>query len=548
MYRFLNQFKISHRLWLMAIIAVFCLIAMSIFDAYQLREKLYDEKQTKTRHLVETVYGTLTYFHNQELAGRLTRQEAQTSALELIKQLRYEDKEYFWLNDMQPYMVMHPYKPELDGKDLSQVRDPAGKRLFAAFVDKVRKDGGGFVNYLWPKPGKDEPVRKVSYVKGFAPWDWIIGSGIYLDDVEEAYWHHWQNGLVSLSIVISLLALLSTLLAKSITAPLLKAGTVLEHMTNGDAELSEGLDSLGRSEISDLARHFNHFVDKLHTLVTQLMQGSESLLHSTNQVSSIAHQTSQAADQQRAESRLVATAMQNLLAAASNVSGNTVQAAKAAEQADLLAQESKQVIADNIASITNLHDSIKSTSRVLRELQSGSDAIGGIVETIQGISEQTNLLALNAAIEAARAGEQGRGFAVVADEVRELAKRTQDSTMEIEKMIGELQRSAAAAVRNVDTGKQQAAAGVGHAQQTGEVLEQIVTAISQITQMNNQIATAAEQQSAVIGEINQNTGRIIEIANQHADGAAKTVTAADHIGSQLNDLTELAKKLRLNKK
>ncbi|MGD8931058.1 MAG: methyl-accepting chemotaxis protein [Chromatiales bacterium] len=532
----------------MAIIAVLCLIAVSIFDAYQLRAKLYEEKQIKTRHLVEAVYGTLTYFHNQEVAGRLSREEAQSNALELIKQLRYEDKEYFWLNDMQPYMIMHPYKPELDGKDLSQVKDPAGKQLFVAFVNKVRDDGAGFVNYLWPKPGKDEPVRKVSYVKGFAPWDWVIGSGIYLEDVEEAYWQHWQNSLVSLSIVISLLALLSTLLAKSITAPLLKAGSVLEQMTNGDAEQSEGLDSLGRSEISDLARHFNHFVDRLHRLVTQLLQGSESLLHSTNQVSDIAHQTSQAADQQRTETSLVATAMQDLLAAASNVSSNTVQAAKAAEQADLLAKESKQVIAGNIASITNLHDSIKSTSLVLKQLQSGSDAIGGIVETIQGISEQTNLLALNAAIEAARAGEQGRGFAVVADEVRELAKRTQDSTMEIEKMIGELQRSAEAAVTTVETGKQEAAAGVGHAQQTGEVLEQIVTAISQITQMNNQIATAAEEQSAVIGEINQNTGRIIDIANQNADGAAKTVTAADHIGSQLHDLTELAKKLRLNKR
>ena len=547
-YQFLNQFKISHRLWLMAIISVLCLIAVSIFDSFQLREKLYEEKQTKTRHIVEAVYGTLEHFQAQEAAGKLSREEAQTAALALIKQLRYEGKEYFWLNDMRPYMVMHPYKPELDGKDLSQVKDPAGKRLFVEFVDKVRKDGAGFVNYLWPKPGLDKPVRKVSYVKGFAPWEWLIGSGIYLDDVEAAYWRHWQHSLVNLSIIIALLAMVSTVLAKSITGPIQKTGVVLEHMAMGDAELSEGLDSLGRSEISDLARHFNHFVDKMQMLVTELMKTSESLLYSTNQVSSIAHRTNQAADQQLAKSTQVASAMHDLLGTANDVSSNTVLAAKAAEQADLLARESKQVIVDNIASITNLHDNIQSTSNVIKQLQSGSEAIGGIVETIQGISAQTNLLALNAAIEAARAGDQGRGFAVVADEVRELAKRTQDATLEIEKMIGELQQSAGAAVNTVENGRQEAASSVEQAQQTGKVLEQIVTAISQITQMNNQIAIASEQQSAVIGDINQNAGIISEIANQNADGAAQTVTAADSIGSQLNGLMELAKKFRLSKK
>jgi methyl-accepting chemotaxis protein len=546
MYRLLNQIKISQRLWLMASVSILCLIAVSFFDSYQLREKLYAEKQTKTRHIVEAVYGTLEYFHAQELAGQLSRKEAQSAALRLIKQLRYAGKEYFWLNDMRPYMVMHPYKPELDGKDLSGVKDPAGNPLFVEFVNKVRQDKAGFVNYLWPKPGKQEPVRKVSYVKGFTPWDWIVGSGIYLDDVETAYWHQWQHSLVNLVIVIALLALVSSLLAKSITSPIRRTGVVLEHMAKGDADLSEGLDTSGNSEISDLARHFNHFVDKLHNLVTQLMKSSESLLSTTNQVTNIAHQTNLSADQERAESTQVASAMQELLASANNVSSNTVSAAQAADQADSLVRESKQVVVGNIASITKLHDSILSASNVIKKLQQGSEAIGGIIETIQAISAQTNLLALNAAIEAARAGEQGRGFAVVADEVRELAKRTQDSTLEIEKMIVELQQSAQQAVSTVDSGSLEAASSVTQAQQTGEALEQIVAAISQITQMNNQIATSAEQQLTVIGEINKNTTRITEIATKNADGAAQTVTAADHIGSQLRALMELATKFRLS--
>jgi methyl-accepting chemotaxis protein len=240
--------------------------------------------------------------------------------------------------------------------------------------------------------------------------------------------------------------------------------------------------------------------------------------------------------------------MQELLTTANQVTDNTLSAAKAAEQADMMVNESKRVIAVNISSITRLHDNIQSVSDVIGTLQRDSESIGGIVETIQGISAQTNLLALNAAIQAARAGEQGRGFAVVADEVRDLAKRTQDATLEIEKMINELRQSAEAAALKIETGRQETTASVEQAQQTGKTLEQIVKAISQIKDMNSQIATAAEEQSAVIGTINQNTGNISELAYQNADGAAQTVMAADAIGIQLYGLMELAKKFRLSNK
>ena len=548
MFRYLNKFKISRRLWLMAIISILCLITVNIFDSYQLREKLYAEKEIKTRHLVEAVYGTLEYFHAQELSGKLTRKEAQAAALELIKQLRYEGKEYFWINDMRPYMVMHPYKPQLDGKDLSEVKDPAGKKLFVEFVNKVKQENAGFVEYLWPKPGKNEPVRKISYVKEYAPWEWVIGSGIYLDDVESAYWNHWQNSLIYLLVVITLLASISTILAKSITLPIQRTARVLEGLGKGEADLSEGLDTTGNSEISELAKGFNHFVDKLHSLVNQLMKTSESLLLSTNQVTSIAHATDLSADRQRSESDQVASAMQELRSTADSVADNAAQAASAADQANKMALESKQVVSKNAATIGNLRVSIQDAATVIQRLQSGSEAIGGIVETIQAISEQTNLLALNAAIEAARAGDQGRGFAVVADEVRELAKRTQDSTLEIEKMIIELQQGAEQAVKTVESGKLEADSSVEQAQQTAKVLQEILDAISRITQMNSQIATAAEEQSAVVGEINQNAIRISEIANQNAAGASKTVQAAETIGSQLNELMELAASFRLSNK
>lgn len=548
MYRSLNQFKISHRLWFMAIVSVICLLVVNTFDAYQLREKLHAEKRIKTQHIVEAVYGTLEYFHAQESTGKLDMAEAQAAALGMIKQLRYNSEDYFWVNDMQPYMIMHPYKPELDGKDLSKVKDPAGKQLFMEFVDVVKRDQAGFVDYLWPKPGMSDPVRKISYVKGFAPWGWIVGSGIYLDDVDAAYWSHWRGSLMYVLAVIALLALISTVLAKSITDPINRAAVVLRGLARGDADLSEALDASGRSEMSELAGDFNRFVDKLRGLVNQLMRASESLLTSTNQVTSIAHTTSEAADQQRAESDQVAAAMTELHATANNVADSASQAATAAEQANTMALDSKQVIAKSASAIANLDKNIHYATDVIRQLQSGSEEIGSIIETIQAISGQTNLLALNAAIEAARAGDQGRGFAVVADEVRELAKRTQDSTLEIEKMISKLQQGAEEAVKAVESGKVEAESSVEHARQTGKALEEIVAAIAQITQMNVQIATAAEEQSVVVGEINHNAVRINEIASQNARGASDTVSTAENISSQLTELMKLAASFRLSAK
>lgn len=177
----------------MTLVSILCVISVSTNYIFEIHDHVYEEKQTKTRHLVETVYGVLEYFNAQEKTGGLNRKEAQTAALGLIRQLRYENMEYFWINDMQPTMIMHPYKPQLDGKDLSNVKDPAGKRLFVEFVDKVRQEGAGYVNYMWPKPGRNDPVSKTSYVKGFHPWGWIIGSGIYLDDLEATFAEHWQG-------------------------------------------------------------------------------------------------------------------------------------------------------------------------------------------------------------------------------------------------------------------------------------------------------------------------------------------------------------------
>ncbi|MBI5584290.1 MAG: cache domain-containing protein, partial [Deltaproteobacteria bacterium] len=180
----LNRFKLSTRIFLLGVLII---VAFSLVIAWmypQFKQKMFEAKYLKTRHVVETAWGVLDFYAKQAKNNGLPAEEARKQALQAIKNLRYEKDDYFWINDLQPKMIMHPIKSELDGKELTENKDPNGKRLFVAFVDKVKADGAGFVDYYWPKPGQANPVPKISFVKGFPEWGWIIGSGIYIDDVE----------------------------------------------------------------------------------------------------------------------------------------------------------------------------------------------------------------------------------------------------------------------------------------------------------------------------------------------------------------------------
>ena len=184
MYQLLSRLSIFHNLLLLSLAAVIGLLATSSLGLSSLRENLVEDRQLKTRHVVETAHGIVNYFYNKEVGGELSRTEAQQMAMDALRNMRYEGNEYFWINDMEPNMIMHPIKPELDGQNLSHIKDPSGKKLFVAFVDTVNKSGAGFVDYLWPKPGNELPVQKISYVKGVSGWGWVIGSGIYMELVE----------------------------------------------------------------------------------------------------------------------------------------------------------------------------------------------------------------------------------------------------------------------------------------------------------------------------------------------------------------------------
>ena len=390
---------------------------------------LMDEKLRLTRNFVDQSIKIAEGYQQQEKAGTLPQAEAQAKAGVEIKALRYDGKEYVWVNDMQPKVLLHPIKPELEGKDVSDMKDPNGLRLFVAFVDVVKKDGAGYVDYLWPKPGSSEPEPKRSYVKGFAPWGWVMGSGVYVDEVQAVA---RKEAAIAISSVL-LLALLSMggieLLVRSLQRRLKQAAEVMEAVASGD--LSHRVDAGAQDEVGLLLTQVSGMQTRLSQMVREIRASTDSISTASAEIASGNQDLSARTEQTASNLQQAASSMEQL-------TGTVKQSADSARQANQLASSAAEVAARGGAVVSQV-------VRTMDDINASSKKIADIIGVIDGIAFQTNILALNAAVEAARAGEQGRGFAVVAGEVRNLAQRSAQAAKEIKGLIG-------ASVEKVESG------------------------------------------------------------------------------------------------
>ena len=266
--------RISFKLALIIVISLVGMIVMGPIALYTMRAQMMTDRQAKTQQMVDIGYGILAHYQKLESDGKLSRTDAQAAAIGEIKSLRYDKVEYFWINDMSPKMVMHPIKPELDGKDLGEMKDPAGNRLFMGFVDVVKTRQAGFYSYLWPKPGFEQPVSKISYVKGFAPWGWIIGTGIYLDDVDAVFRQTaMMFGLVSLA-VFALVLIASTIISRSITRPLNLITSLTGRLASGDGAFEVPYTDR-KDEIGGLANALHVFKDNAAAMTSMHAEQAE---------------------------------------------------------------------------------------------------------------------------------------------------------------------------------------------------------------------------------------------------------------------------------
>ncbi|MFD1007133.1 methyl-accepting chemotaxis protein [Oceanisphaera ostreae] len=528
----LRSLSIAKRLYLNLLLLSVGIAIITLLTLWLFYHSLIDEKRDQVRHQVESTVSLVSFFHQQQQQGLLTEQHAQQQALAAIGTLRYGNDDYFWVNDAHPRMILHPMSPKLNGEDLTSFTDPDGKALFVEMAKQVRNSGQGFVDYLWPKPGLVSPVDKISYVQGFSPWGWIIGTGLYIDDVQEQLITIAGKiflvvaGLGAIAIVVAIA------LIRSILHPVNDTVRALQDISHGEGDLRQRLDEQGKDEVTQLSKSFNEFCSRLAQTIRKLSPISQEVNTAADRLADIVRHNRSVSELQFRETEQVATAMNEMMSSSQEVANAAEQAAKASHESAIAAKDGTQKVERTQKEAANLVVELADTQQNLGSLADRSQEIGSVLEVIRAIAEQTNLLALNAAIEAARAGDQGRGFAVVADEVRNLAIRTQSSTDEIEDIIQRLQQEANATVKQMN-GLMLRATDTQHtADQAGGALQAINQSMALINDMNSHIATAAAQQRQTTGDISESLNRLSELAEE---GRIKT-QETDDAGATLSSL------------
>lgn len=536
---FAKILSLSLLTWLVLVLATtFALVPF-------IRGLIMEEKRATVSFLVQGATSVLASFQKQVEAGVLTKDEAQKQAADKISVMRYDGSNYLWINDLGPKMVMHPIKPELNGKDLSDNKDPNGKALFVEMVKVCKDKGKGFVDYAWSKPGSSAPVAKISYVELYQPWGWVVGTGIYVDDVT-AHMRQIQIRIgVTLVVLLALSILLAWLVSRTVTGPIKAVVDTIRDIAQGEGDLTRRLPIQSTNEIGELSEWFNTFIGKLHGIISQVSGSSLQLASSALELQLTSRQMTESIAQLSSQSTSLATAGEEMSATSGDIANNCHHAATNASGASQKASQGAAVVGQSIAVMNSIAERVKNAAGTVDALGVRSEQIGAIIGTIEDIADQTNLLALNAAIEAARAGEQGRGFAVVADEVRALAERTTRATKEIGEMIKAIQKETRDAVNSMEQSVTQVEQGTSHASDSGRSLQEILDIINDVTEQIGQIATAAEEQTATTREISGNVMNLNDLAQQNDHALHETALAANDVSRQAEELKELVGQFRL---
>jgi methyl-accepting chemotaxis protein len=489
-----HHLTIAARLWIVIAAGGLGLSFLAVQAFRVVASRMLEERQTKVRAVVDTVHGVLETYHRLAAEGRMGDDEARRTALATLKALRYEEREYFWVNDLHPRMVMHPTKPELDGQDLSRDADPNGKLLFIEFVDTVRRSGAGYVDYLWPKPGSSVPVRKISYVKLFGPWGWVVGSGLYLDDLDAAAREEGGRVLGAAAVILLVVGAGVLLLARGISRALAVAVGAAGQVANGDLDVR--IDGARTGETGRLLDAMAVMAGKLGEVVAEVRDSSGAIASASEEARTVAGSLSEAAQLQTAGVDRSREAIQDLVVVIQENADD-------ARATDAIAHRAAEEAAAG--------------GKAVEETAAAMRAIAEKISVVTDIAYQTNLLALNSAIEAARAGEHGRGFAVVAAEVRRLAERS---------------RSAAAEISSLAEGS------VDAADRAAGLITRTIPSIRETSERVMRISEASRRQHASVLSIGDAIAGLSDVAAKQAAAAEELTASATGLSDRAESLSE----------
>jgi methyl-accepting chemotaxis protein len=507
--------------------------------------ELHSAFDKNARNQVENAASLLQSVYSRSQKGEMTLEEAKLTGANLLRDLRYDKEGYFWADTSEGVNVVHFVKAT-EGTSRIGLRDTKGKEFIREILEKGKQPGGGFTDYWFVKPGSPEPSQKRGYSLEFKPFGWVIGTGNYIDDVKPILAQE-QTKLrhniflflgVLLAVTVSSVAF-SVLFTKHMIKDLGGAPEMITELAlriaGGELEIS----SPSRQPATGIHASMISMTTQLKTIIVGITTLANSVAAESSGLQGRIAQLADGASDTVDQAVSVSTASEQMAATSADIASSCHHAAEAAQQAGKKAKAGADVVQSTIEGMACIALQVQDAAVSVKGLGSRSEQIGEIIGTIEDIADQTNLLALNAAIEAARAGEQGRGFAVVADEVRALAERTTRATKEISDMIKAIQKETLVAVAAMEDGVKKVEQGTAGAEASGRALQDILLEIDALALQVNQIATAAEEQTATTSDISQSIQRITDVAHKASDNTSSSVEATarlDHVARELQAL------------
>ncbi len=516
-----TRLSIRHQLFLLIALAAAVLAALSAFAVISTRDSMMAERRLKTQAAVDLAYGLLDHYGKLAEAGSLPRADAQEAARHALGALRYEGGNYVFLLGLDYVMIKNPVRPETEGQSQASLKDANGVRMIVELVDAARRERGEFVEYLWPRAAGEAPQPKISTARLYAPWGWVVGTGIYVDDVQAAFRRDLLRLAVVAALAIGLLLAVSLAIARGITRPLYELRKAMLHIAEtGDLKRRSGVEAGG--ELGEMAHAFDDMMARFGDIIREVGSGVETLSAATTQLVATAGAIERSTGSQSESASSVAAAVEEISTSVDQIADNVRQTAGLSNDLRRLSGSGRQVAQEAATEMRRIAEAVDTSSRAVRELGERSQRISDIVKVIGEIADQTNLLALNAAIEAARAGEQGRGFAVVADEVRKLAERTSHSTQEISAMTAAIREEIESTVSSIGRVSERAAQGLGLTLSADEAAARIDATAAEVATLIGDIAHATREQSSASQEIARNVESISRMAEDNAREVGQT--------------------------
>lgn len=553
----LRNFRLSTKIiFVMAFLTICYIGLIGLYIVPTIRNTLESSSEVKLKNLTETSYSILSFYYNESQKGIYSEETAKSLAIKEIKDMRYNEKEYFWINDLTPKMIMHPTNPGLDGKNLSDIKDPNGVAVFVEFAKVAKEKGEGLIRYQWPQPGSTQPEPKFSYVKLFKPWNWVIGTGIYVGDLDRTRNAITVQIVISvLTVIIVALILIFIFILKPLNITLKKILSYLEELSHYD--FSKNLHLNTKDELGIIAESFGYVVNNVRNLVVDtktlgcdVVNEANKMITATEEINVAAERTAttitdlaSGASEQAKSTASTNNKIQDIVTSINAMNNDISISKNLTTEVGNSIQKGSTLVKDQSAKLDMNKRIYGEISNSILSLADKSKEIGEITLVIQDIASQTNLLALNAAIEAARAGEHGKGFAVVAEEVRKLAEGVTSSGEKIIEIINDVKKGVEDTSIHVDNANEAVEAEAESLRNVIEFFQQISNSIIDI---ENQIGAISEKSNTInIGaqsassEINQ----VAIISEKAAAGTEEVAALSEETTSIISEVTKRSRNL-----